>query len=80
MEDCLEGWVGLDGFVEAVGGGDVGYEDVVEARGVLGVRGEEFLGFVGAADGDADRVAVFKEDIEDVGCERGVNWCWWGGV
>lgn len=54
MEDCLERWVGLDGFVEAVWGGDVGYEDVVEARGILGVRGEEFLGFVGAADGDAD--------------------------
>lgn len=20
---------------------------------------------------------MFKEDVEDVGCGRGVNWCWW---
>lgn len=58
MQDCLEGWVGLDGFVEATWLRKFGYDDIVKLALVFGVRVEEFLSLVFGADGYADGVAT----------------------
>lgn len=58
MENCIEGWVGLDSFVEAVWFRNVGYDDIVKLTLVFRVRVEEPLSLVFGADGDADGVAA----------------------
>lgn len=58
MEDCIEGRVGLDSFVEAVWLRNVGHDDIVKLALVFRVRVEELLSFVFGADGYADRVAT----------------------
>lgn len=58
MEDCIEGWVRLDSFVEAVWFRNVGHNDIVKFALVFRVRIEELLSLVFGADGYADGVAA----------------------
>lgn len=58
VQNCLEGWVGPDGFVEAAWLRKLGYDDIVKLPLVFGVRVEEFLSLVFRADGYADGVAT----------------------
>lgn len=74
MQDPVEGRVGLHGCVEGAGNDNVGDEDVVEFVGVRGVRGEQLLRFVFAADSEADGVAAGEELLENVRWEGGVSY------
>lgn len=58
VQDCHEGWVGSDGFVEAAWFRKLGYDDIVKLLLVFGVRVEELSSLVFGADGYADGVAT----------------------
>lgn len=58
MEDCIEGWVGLNGFIEAAWLRKFRYDDIVKLALVFRVCVEEFLSLFFGADGYADGVVA----------------------
>lgn len=64
LEDGLEWRVALYGFIEGTWLRDVRHNDVIDFVFVLRVRGEEPLGFLDAADGDTDGVAIGRLEMQ----------------
>ena len=70
LENSLERRITLDSLIEGVRLRNVRHDHVVQLVLVFLVRREELLGLLDAANGDAHRVAVGEEDVEDV------RWIW----